>query len=302
MQTAANEGKGEGSAKPPEPPLGPPALLLSPELPPKPALHRFQPSTEDGAILLRILCESLRVNRHYELLLWLSGELQQFLPHNILISAWGDFSRRDLILDVVSALPGVRTDRLKDCRIHDLVTQCYAQWVERGRRPLVASWAGAGVTPDTRCACSIHDALRGMRSLLVHGFRDERSGHESLYICFNPASFTRGRCKEDFLSMVDLLLGPIDAAFRRVAVLPIEEGTRAPAADDPFDLSPREREIVACLCEGKNNAAIAATLRISMFTVKNHLQRIFEKTGATNRTEVVAAYNRMRGPACLSSS
>jgi transcriptional regulator EpsA len=267
-------------------------------LAPRAALHKFQLSSQDGAILLRVLAESLRVNRHYELLLWLSGELQQFLPHNLLLSAWGDFANRRLSLDVVSALPGVRTRGLKDCRIHDLVLQCHAQWVEGGRRPLAAIWAGATPASGRRCGCSIHGALRGMRSVLVHGTRDERSGQESVYICFNRASFTRGRCKETFLSVVDLLMGPIDAAFRRIAVLPLDEGCEAPE-HDAFDLSPREREIVLCLCEGKSNATIARTLNISTFTVKNHLQSIFEKTGATNRTQVVAAYNRAT---CLSSS
>ena len=33
----------------------------------------FQLSTEDAAVLLRIFSESLRVNRHYDLLQWLTG-------------------------------------------------------------------------------------------------------------------------------------------------------------------------------------------------------------------------------------
>lgn len=246
-------------------------------------------STEDGAVLLRIFSDSLRVQRHYELLQWLSGELQQFLPHTLLISAWGDFARRELTLDVVSALPGVRTGELKHCRIYDLVMQCHARWLRAGRQPIVVPLPGPGAAPPPACACSIHAALRGMRSLLVHGFRDERSGQDSLYICFNPASFTRGRCKEAFLSMVQLLVCPIDAAFRRVAALP---GAAAAAARSGalFDLTAREQEIVVLLCEGKSNAAIAATLGISPFTVKNHLRRIFEKTGAASRTEVIALH------------
>lgn len=262
----------------------------------------FRLSTEDGARFLRILSDSLAVNRHYELFQWLSGELQRFLPHSLLISAWGDFAGRSVALDVVSALPGARTDRLKDCRIDNLVMHCYEQWREQARRATFVT-AHARLAPEARCGCTIHGALRGMRSLLVHGFRDERSGQEALYIFFNPASFTRGRCKQGFLSMVDLLAGPIDAAFRRVAVLPPED-VAAASGPVPFDLSPREHEVVACLCQGKSNATIAATLGISLFTVKNHLQRIFEKSGATNRTEVVAAYNRARSadPACLSSS
>ena len=266
---------------------------LSPPAPGGPAVPSFQLSTEDGAILLRIFSESLRVNRHYDLFQWLTGDLQQFLPHSLLISAWGDFSEGGFALDVVSALPGVRTDSLGHCRIEDLVVHCHEQWLSAGRRPLVLAMAGPTAVPRADCSCAIHGALREMRSLLVHGFRDERSGQESLYICFNPASFTRGRCLESFLSLVPLLVGPIDTAFRRVAVLRREQAA-ADAGERLFDLTPREREIVHFLCEGRSNAHIAATLGISLFTVKNHIRSIFNKVGAESRAQVVAIYHRAR--------
>jgi transcriptional regulator EpsA len=266
---------------------------LSPPAAGGPAVPGFSLSSEDGAVLLRIFSESLRVNRHYELFQWLSGDLQQFLPHSLLISAWGDFEEGDFSLDVVSALPGVRTDSLGHCRIEDLVAHCHEQWLDAGRQPLVLAMAGPTAVPRADCRCAIHGALREMRSLLVHGFRDERSGQESLYICFNPASFTRGRCLESFLSLVPLLVGPIDTAFRRVAVLHREEAA-ADAAEHLFDLTPREREIVRFLCEGRSNAHIAATLGISLFTVKNHIRSIFHKVGAESRAQVVAIYQRAR--------
>jgi transcriptional regulator EpsA len=258
-----------------------------------PLRPNFQLSTEDGAVFLRVFSESLRVNRHYDLLQWLTGELQHFLPHSLLLSAWGDFTKGELSLDVVSALPGVRTDGLKHCRIEALVMHCYAQWLRAGREPLILPMAGPTAMPGADCRCAIHGALRAMRSLLVHGFRDARSGHESLYIYFNPASFTRGRCVQAFLSMVPLLVGPIDSAFRRVAMLP-REAAKADGGDRLFNLTRREREIVHFLCEGRSNAHIAASLGISLFTVKNHLRSIFQKIGAESRAEVVATYHRAR--------
>jgi transcriptional regulator EpsA len=258
------------------------------------AVPEFQLSTEDGAVLLRILSESLQVNRHYDLLQWLSGDLQQFLPHSLLISAWGNFEEGELSLDVVSALPGVRTEGLRHCRMKDLVAYCHAQWLSAGRQPLVLPTAGATSVARLDCKCAIHGALRGMRSLLVHGFRDERSGQDSLYICFNPASFTRGRCMQAFLSLVPLLVGPIDTAFRRVAALRQDEPAGESAERRLFALTRREREIVQFLCEGRSNAYIAATLGISLFTVKNHLRSIFHKVGAESRAQVVAIYHRAR--------
>ncbi len=55
-----------------------------------------------------------------------------------------------------------------------------------------------------------------------------------------------------------------------------------------FGLSSREVEVIRHLSQGKSNKEIAASLHISPLTVKTHLQSIFAKLGATDRSEVVA--------------
>jgi len=51
-------------------------------------------------------------------------------------------------------------------------------------------------------------------------------------------------------------------------------------------LTGREMEISALVATGMSNKAIAAQLEISEQSVKNMLQRAFQKTGASNRTEL----------------
>ena len=53
-------------------------------------------------------------------------------------------------------------------------------------------------------------------------------------------------------------------------------------------LSPRESEILELLTKGTTNKEIAATLCISIHTVKNHLQNIMEKLHIQNRAQAVA--------------
>jgi len=53
-------------------------------------------------------------------------------------------------------------------------------------------------------------------------------------------------------------------------------------------LSPREREILEFLTKGATNKEIAATLCISIHTVKNHLQNIMDKLHIQNRAQAVA--------------
>ena len=52
-------------------------------------------------------------------------------------------------------------------------------------------------------------------------------------------------------------------------------------------LSEREREIVALLAGGATDAQIAGRLFLSVNTVRSHLERIRDKTGARRRTELV---------------
>jgi len=52
-------------------------------------------------------------------------------------------------------------------------------------------------------------------------------------------------------------------------------------------LSDREREIVALLAGGATDAQIAERLFLSVNTVRSHLERIRDKTGARRRADLV---------------
>lgn len=52
-------------------------------------------------------------------------------------------------------------------------------------------------------------------------------------------------------------------------------------------LSKREVEVVSCVTEGLTNREIAQRLDLSQHTIKNHLFRIFDKLGVSNRIELL---------------
>jgi DNA-binding NarL/FixJ family response regulator len=64
-------------------------------------------------------------------------------------------------------------------------------------------------------------------------------------------------------------------------------------AEPPDGLTMREAEVLALLAAGMSNAAIAERLHIERVTVKSHINRIFTKTGATDRAAAVAYARRM---------
>jgi DNA-binding NarL/FixJ family response regulator len=55
------------------------------------------------------------------------------------------------------------------------------------------------------------------------------------------------------------------------------------------DLSPREREVLSLMVQGKSNKDIGAALRITEATVKCHVSVILERLGVTDRTQAVIA-------------
>jgi DNA-binding NarL/FixJ family response regulator len=58
-----------------------------------------------------------------------------------------------------------------------------------------------------------------------------------------------------------------------------------------FDnLTEREEQVLALVADGRENKAIANTLCISVFTVQNHMQNLFERLEVRNRTEAASRY------------
>jgi len=99
------------------------------------------------------------------------------------------------------------------------------------------------------------------------------------------AAYTRGRT-----------LGQADAIALAVKTAQPDPGPAAAVTDPavhcvPADspagpLSARERQIMALLAGGASNAEIAQTLFVTPNTVRSHLDRIRDKTGARNRAEL----------------
>lgn len=60
-------------------------------------------------------------------------------------------------------------------------------------------------------------------------------------------------------------------------------------------LTPRQRQVLALLAEGKSNKEIASELGLAAGTVKIHVSSIFKALNVNNRTLAVIAANELRG-------
>jgi DNA-binding NarL/FixJ family response regulator len=87
----------------------------------------------------------------------------------------------------------------------------------------------------------------------------------------------------------DELLARVHRFLARSGHAASQYGRRAAS----FDLTRREREVLALLADGLDQNAIATSLFISPKTVATHIQRILAKLGVHNRTQAVALAHRV---------
>jgi non-specific serine/threonine protein kinase len=77
------------------------------------------------------------------------------------------------------------------------------------------------------------------------------------------------------------------AAAAEYALMLTATGPQPPAGTPGVEgLSPRERELVTLVAQGRTDAQIAAQLHISAHTVSSHLDRIRDKTGCRRRADL----------------
>jgi len=250
-------------------------------------------SSEDSARYAALVGQSTAITRHAELLAWLQGDMQQCLPHDILLAGWGDFQQGVLQHDVVSRLPGARSYAAGTDGLPFLLGKFHERWVAADLQPCRLDFSefeyllGRASLPG-----SFSGSLRGMRSVLIHGLQDERAQQECLYVLMSAQEIPA----EPSSTAIRMLMPSMDAALRQMAPLPQQRRAAAAgarAAEDNCGLSERETQIMAWVAMGKTNSEIGAILNISGFTVKNHMQRIFQKLNVFNRAQAVSKVTRV---------
>jgi DNA-binding NarL/FixJ family response regulator len=65
------------------------------------------------------------------------------------------------------------------------------------------------------------------------------------------------------------------------------------ASEDPFGLTPRERQVLALVARGATNRQIGATLFMAEKTASVHVSRILAKLDVRSRTQAAAVAHRL---------
>lgn len=78
----------------------------------------------------------------------------------------------------------------------------------------------------------------------------------------------------------------LETSAEFAAMLTQQETVPPPSPQGPWRLTPRERELVTLVANGRTDAQIAGELYISVRTVRSHLDRIRDKSGLRRRAEL----------------
>lgn len=238
----------------------------------------------DGGLYSRVVRDSLGIRCPLDLFTWLQGELQYFLPHEVMIASWGDFAAGQIRYDVIS-LPDIPAEPASASGISVALSRLHQRWIAYHRLPFEIN------NQDAVEMCATIDELPrtlfDMRSALVHGVRDERGQQDCLYVIMNSGHAITADARKN----LEILLPYIDTALRRIPQPVHRHYKKADQLAAPpvciGTLSSRESEILDWVRKGKTNQEIGLILGISAYTVKNHLQRIFRKLDVYNRAQAV---------------
>ena len=243
-------------------------------------MEKTKSSQCSHAELVRVLTRGTALTGRTELAQWLQHDVQPWIPHQLLL--WADF--RDGIEEcaVLSAPP-------------QLLDQHCGAWVPKLMAYFADCWVAAQHTP-TRVPLAGCEALlgpdmqaiqqRNARSALVHGVVDRQAGTRRVFAALGQLSTESDAPPPPALKLFTAVL---DTVLRTTPIVPAchleAAGGRA--------LSERERQIMHWIALGKTNPEIGCILRISEFTVKNHIKSIFSKLDVTNRAQAVAKLTRL---------
>ena len=249
------------------------------------------PESRRAHAIVQVIEAAIDVRRRYQFFVWMQGSFQLLLPHQVAICGVYERSRKRVQLEVFNSIvvPAPVLAVLTDGQ-SSLMQQIVTAWINNSGRPLIVHLNAL----SGRIVAAASEGLReaGFTQLLVHGVsRPQRANEiETLFVFSSPGvsiSTSDSAC-------IDLLLPHLHSTYLRVQSFERELGEprlRTPPAQSGYStasISEREEQVLCWVREGMSNQEIGVQLRISPLTVKNHVQKILRKLGATNRAQAVA--------------
>lgn len=238
--------------------------------------HESYLQTEDRDRLVWLAESSLHVKNYPGFFLWSQGALQMLLPHEILICGVKNNGSRSFQMRRFSSCRYFRDEHFESvCDPQDgLVSRMVSQWLRTGEPCFLLP--GEDLDLDRILVES------ELKNLVLHGVWGA-DADVSGYFCFSRTPLLPD---ERTVRILEVVVPVVYVTFLRVLA------GDARTADGGLRMhnlvTRREVEILGWIKEGKTTSDIADILKLSPFTVKNHVQNILKKLGARSRSHAVA--------------
>ena len=247
----------------------------------------FQLDQPDFNALTETIQQSHFIDKHVDFYKWLQQHVCKFIPHDVLVATWGNFSENNVHYDVSSNIQNIHTQQIANgCEeIAPLMQDLFRKWESNGDRWfLLDDFNKYSLMFGHPSLDKIMLEMKKMKSVLVYGYRDKRAGYDILY-----AFFKANDALETQTEVISMIMSHLDSALRGIQCLPKPNKDIVNRTSMGI-ISERECEVLNLVLLGKTNSEIGETLFISPNTVKNHLKSIFRKMEVTSRAEAVARY------------
>lgn len=246
-----------------------------------PEVDTKKSSARLAILLTRTLETATRIQTAEQLLFWAEHQLRPLAPHALLIcgqlefgdTAWG-------IRQVIRHHYG-RDNKALAIPVEEsrLLLSLARSWAQTGKPQLMLRSPGTAARqqalPAPLVLLGVHDASgQGASFVALCGLAPEITG-------------THLKMIEMIVPQMHAVLGSL-ICRQRHAQPKLAQAAPPDAIEETRRVSPREREVLRWLQEGKTNLEIAQILDISDKTVKNHVQKILVKLRVNNRAQAVA--------------
>lgn len=233
---------------------------------------------------------SYDIKKHIDLFIWLQNFVSEFIAHDALLTAWGNFNDPDdevkIKYDVASNVEGFTTRSVLGVsrEANECITYLYDLWLDNNIHWYVLNNFTRSEF-DYKFRMLFHDHLPlGLNSLLVFGVSDLRSGTDCLYVFFSK--YKKFQMQS---SALNLLMPHIHYVLSKIQHLEnFEPLVRNHTHLNLLSLTDRELEVIELIKAGKTNQEISAILNITQNTVKSHLKRAYQKLNIGKRAQAVA--------------
>jgi transcriptional regulator EpsA len=233
--------------------------------------------------LLRVIESAVQVRDLRQFYLWTQGQLQALLPHQLMLCLHLDGA------DAVLRLECLHAGVLDDAVMRQLCDPVDGLALRLARHCRNADRLPAMTGGGRRAGDAMLDLFRrelqlaGFEHMVVHGSGRLLGGSTLFALC---GWATRPAARHAWF--LTLLLPHLHMALLRLSERAARDAAASAGDALARPLSARETEILGWVREGKSNFEVGCILGISALTVKNHLQRIYQTLGVSNRTHALS--------------